>query len=214
MMMSRHIYLFSKTKNTEVVHVPVLLTKFLQPTIDYSKYDAIVLTSKQAVIALEQINHDWVKLPVLSVAAFTENQAREAGAEVLEHGDGYGSSLAEIIINNYPKLRWLYPRPEVVASDFAQKVEAAGVVIEGVVVYETSCNAQVASMHFEEDAIFIFTSPMTIECFLKHHLIKNTQSIIAIGKTTAAALPKEVAFLMPEETSVQGCVDLAGELQA
>ncbi len=84
--MSRKIYLFSKTENSEVNHVPILLTEFLEPEINYDNYDAIVLTSKQSVIALENINHEWIKLPVLTIANFTANQARAAGAEVLEHG--------------------------------------------------------------------------------------------------------------------------------
>ncbi|MEA2110457.1 MAG: uroporphyrinogen-III synthase [Campylobacterota bacterium] len=211
--MSRNIYLFSKTENSEVNHVPVLLTEFLKPEINYDNYDAIVLTSKQAVIALENINHEWIKLPVLTIANFTANQAREAGATVLEHGTGYGDSLAEIIINGYPDKRWLYPRPVVVASDFAQKVQGAGVSMDGAVVYKTTCNSEVASLKLEDDAILIFTSPLTIECFLKQHEFKITQKVIAIGKTTATALPKEIDSLMPKETSVQGCVDLAKSLQ-
>ncbi len=210
--MSHTIYLFSKTKNSEVTHVPILLTEFLTPQINYDHYDAIVLTSKQAVIALENISHEWVKLPVLTIANFTANQARDAGATVLEHGSGYGDSLAEIIINGYPDKRWLYPRPVVVASDFAQKVKDAGVAMEGVIVYETTCNSDIASLELEEDAVLIFTSPLTIECFLKQHQFKATQKVIAIGKTTASALPQGVDFLMPQETSVQGCVNLAKSL--
>ncbi len=210
--MSRKIYLFSKTENSEVNHIPILLTEFFQPEINYNNYDAIVLTSKQSVIALENINHEWIKLPVLTIANFTANQARAAGATVLEHGTGYGNSLAEIIINGYPDKRWLYPRPEVVASDFAQKVENAGVSMDGVIVYKTTCNSEVASLQLEDDAILIFTSPLTIECFLKQHQFKKSQSVIAIGKTTATALPQGIDIAMPKETSVQGCVDLARSL--
>lgn len=211
-MMARPIYLFSKTEHAEVTHVPILLTEFFQPEIDYTHYDAIVLTSKQAVVALEQINHEWIQLPVLTIADFTAKQARDAGANVLEHGEGYGDSLAEIIINGYPTLRWLYPRPEVVASDFAQRVVAAGVCMEGVVVYKTTCNTEVASLHLEEDAILIFTSPLTIECFLQQHQFHASHTVIAIGLTTASALPDTVKVLMPKKPSVQGCVDLAKAL--
>ncbi len=211
-MMARPIYLFSKTEHAEVTHVPILLTEFFQPEIDYTHYDAIVLTSKQAVVALEQINHEWIQLPVLTIADFTAKQARDAGANVLEHGEGYGNSLAEIIINGYPTLRWLYPRPEVVASDFAKRVGDAGVSIDGVVVYKTTCNTEVASLHLEENAILIFTSPLTIDCFRRYHRFHNTQCVIAIGETTASALPCELEIWMPSKPSVQGCVDLAKEL--
>lgn len=210
--MTRPIYLFSKTRNTEVVHVPILLTEFLQPVIDYTHYDAIVLTSKQAAIALEQINHDWIRLPVLTIADFTAKQARDFGAQVLEHGGGYGDTLAEIIINGYSTWRWLYPRPEVVASDFAKRVSDAGVCMKGVVVYKTTCNADVATLALEHDAILIFTSPFTIKCFLQQHRFSASHTIIAIGATTASALPDTVEALMPKTPSVQGCVDLAKTL--
>ncbi len=211
-MMTRPIYLFSKTESSEVTHVPILLTEFFQPAIDYSQYDAIVLTSKQAVVALEKINHEWTRLPVLSIAALTARQARSAGANVLEYGAGYGNSLANIIIHNYPDLRWLYPRPEVVASDFAKRVETAGVSMEGVVVYKTTCNPEVASLRLEENAILIFTSPLTIACFLQQHQFHPSNTVIAIGVTTASALPNGVDALMPKKPSVQGCVDLARAL--
>ena len=211
-MMARPIYLFSKTFNAEVTHVPILLTEFFQPRIDYSRYDAIVLTSKQAVTALEKISHDWVRLPVLSIADATAKQTRDAGATVLEHGGGYGDSLAEIIRNGYPQWRWLYPRPEVVASDFAERVAAAGVSMEGVIVYKTTCNADVAALELGDDAILIFTSPLTVACFLQQHQLHPSHTVIAIGATTASALPDTVAILMPQKPSVQGCVDLAKTL--
>ncbi len=210
--MTRPIYLFSKTVNTEVTHVPILLTEFMQPAIDFTHYDAIVLTSKQAVIALEQISHEWRRLPVLTIADFTAQQARSAGAAVLEHGGGYGDSLAEIIINGYSHWRWLYPRPEVVASDFAKRVNAAGVSMEGVIVYKTTCNPKTALLHLEADAVIIFTSPLTVACFLQQQQFQASHTVIAIGKTTASALPHGLDVLMPKTPSVQGCVDLARAL--
>ena len=115
------IYLFSKTSHPDVRHIPILSTEFFQPYIDFGKYDAIVLTSKQAVPALCRIDVSWKTVPLLTIAEKTADEARKAGASVMLSGDGYGDSLAEIIINGFADKRWLYPRPEVVASDFGQK---------------------------------------------------------------------------------------------
>lgn len=206
------IYLFSKTSHPDVNHIPILATHFFQPTIDFSKYDAIVLTSKQAVTALEKIGSAWRALPVLTIADLTAKMAEEAGATVIRRGDGYGDSLAEIIIHGHHQLRWLYPRPEIVASDFSELVRDAGVKLDDVVVYKTSCDAQAASVELEDDAVLIFTSPFTIACFLESHAFKPTQKIVAIGKTTKSALPDSLVVYMPEKTSVESCVRLAKQL--
>ena len=206
------IYLFSKTSHPDVNFVPVLATEFFQPEIDFSRYDAIVLTSKQAVTALDKVSGAWTDVPVLTIADLTAAMARKSGATVMEKGDGYGDSLADIIINGYPQKRWLYPRPEVVASDFGEKVRRAGVILEDAIVYKTSCNAEAGNIDLEDNAVLIFTSPFTIDCFLQFYEFKSTHKVVAIGKTTNAALPKSVKAVMPETPSVDNCVALAKQL--
>ncbi len=208
----KNIYLFSKTTHPDVIHVPILNTLFLQPKIDFSNYDAIVLTSKQAVTALENISPDWKKIPALSIASKTEAMVRDAGGLLLEKGDGYGDSLDDIIAKKYAAYRWLYPRPKVVASNFKERVKEGGVDIDDVVVYETSCNETCQNIDLPDDATLIFTSPFTIECFLKFYTFKSSYKVVAIGKTTAKALPKEVTYVMPKTPKVDACVTLAQQL--
>lgn len=206
------IFLFSKTPHPDVTHIPVLETHFLQPHIDYSRYDAIVLTSKQAVTALEKISPEWKTLPVLTVAAKTAEMVRNAKGRLLETGEGYGDSLSEIIIHKYGSYRWLYPRPNIVASDFKDRVANAGVIIDDHVVYETICNKACQKLNLPDDAVLVFTSPMTIVCFLKFFTFKAGHKVVVIGKTTAKALPRHLKYCMPEEPSVEASVQLAQTL--
>ncbi len=206
------IYLFSKTNHPDVNSVPVLATEFFQPEIDFSRYDAIVLTSKQAVTALDKISNAWTEIPALTIADLTAAMAQKSGATVMEKGNGYGDSLADIIINGYPDKKWLYPRPEVVASDFVEKVRRAGVILEDAIVYKTSCNAEAGNIDLEDNAVLIFTSPFTIDCFLQFYEFRTTHKVVAIGKTTNAALPESVKAVMPETPSVDNCVTLARQL--
>ncbi len=208
----RSIFLFSKTSHPDATHVPILDTHFLQPTINFHDYDAIVLTSKQAVIALEKISPEWKELPVLSVAANTEEMVKKAGGILLERGDGYGNSLDEIIVHKYALLRWLYPRPKVVASNFKQRVIDKGIVMDDVIVYETSCNNACRDIVLPDNAVLIFTSPFTIACFLELFSFQPGFRVVVIGTTTAKALPPEVKFLMPDTPSVDACVRLAKQL--
>jgi len=207
-------FLFSKTSHPEVTHIPILNTTFLRPEIDFSKYDAIVLTSKQAVTALEKISSEWRKVPALSIASKTEEMVKSVGGTLLERGEGYGDTLDEIIAAKYAALRWLYPRPKVVASNFQERVKARGVEIDDVIVYETSCNESCREIVLPDDAIVIFTSPFTIECFLKFHTFKSSHKVIAIGRTTASALPEGVSYVMPKTPGVDACVLLAQEMSS
>jgi len=203
------IYLFSKTPHSEVTYVPILDTLFLQPNIDFSAYDAIVLTSKQAVTALDMISEDWKRIPALTIAEKTAEMVLSSGGILLDKGNGYGDSLDEIIAQKYSQKRWLYPRPKVVASNFKERVKSRGIEMDDLVVYETSCNKSCQSVTLRDDAILIFTSPFTIACFLKFFEFKSSYEVIAIGATTAAALPKGIAYLMPETPNVDACVTLA-----
>lgn len=208
----QNIFLFSKTSHPDVIHIPILHTSFLQPEIDFDQYDAIVLTSKQAVIALQKISPEWKKIPVLSIADQTESMVKEAGGTLLDKGSGYGDSLDAIIVSRYASLRWLYPRPKVVASDFKERVRAHGVVMDDVTVYETSCNEQCRDTVLPDDAVLIFTSPFTIACFLELYRFKNSYRVVVIGATTAKALPDGVSYRMPDTPSIDACVGLAKQL--
>ena len=208
----KNIFLFSKTSHPDVTHIPILNTLFLEPAINFDDYDAIVLTSKQAVTALEKISPKWRGVPALSIASKTEEMVRSAGGTLLDRGNGYGDSLDDIIVKNYADLRWLYPRPKVVASNFKERVKERGIVMDDVVVYETSCNQTCRDMELPENAVLIFTSPFTIECFLELYEFKTSYQVIAIGATTAKALPAEVKHLMPDTPNVDACVALAKQL--
>ena len=208
----RPIYLFSKTSHPDVTFVPILATEFFRPEVDFTRYDAIVLTSKQAVTALDNIGPGWTEVPVLTIADKTGEMALASGATLMSRGGGYGDTLAEIIINGYPDKKWLYPRPETVASDFGEKVRNAGVFIEDAVVYKTTCNPEAGTLEIEDDAVLIFTSPFTIDCFLHYYAFKPTHEVVAIGKTTRSALPEGVESCMPERPSVETSVRLAQSL--
>jgi uroporphyrinogen-III synthase len=60
-----------------------------------------------------------------------------------------------------------------------------------------------------QNATLIFTSPSSIECFLKKHNFLDTQNIIVIGKTSAKKLPKGVKYTLSKETTIQSCIDLS-----
>lgn len=205
------LYLFSKTPYPDTIHIPILTVKYLLPDIDCDSYDRLIVTSKEAVEALEAIGNDWRKLPVLCVAAKTAEKVSELGGMVMETGSGYGDALEEVIKNEDKKLRWLYAKPVVAASDFSERLRLEGFDIEAVPLYETTCNPN-TNMTVKEHAVLAFTSPSAVECFLKQYTFKPTHKVVVIGKTTKAALPEGVKADMPETTSVEALVALGKKI--
>jgi uroporphyrinogen-III synthase len=205
------IYLFSRTPHPDAIHIPILRITYLKPKIDYRAYDAIIVTSKEAVDALESLGGEWKGLPLLCVGAKTAEHARRRGGRVLQNAQGYGDELEALGREEYPKLRWLYARPRQVASDFAERLRRAGVSVTDVVLYETSCNPE-AELAIEAEAVLAFTSPSAVACFLQRSGFRPTHRVVVIGTTTMAALPAGVEARMPGTTSVDALVRLAGEI--
>ena len=81
------------------------------------------------------------------------------------------------------------------------------VLLDELVVYKTSCKE--SSVILENNSIFIFTSPSSVECFFKQYSWNDSYKAIVIGKTTALYLPKNVDYTISSETSIDECINLA-----
>ncbi|MDD2356752.1 MAG: uroporphyrinogen-III synthase [Thiovulaceae bacterium] len=209
--MQKNIYLFSLTPYEGVTHINSLHVSLFTPEIDFKNYDYLIITSKQILQALKNYHESWKNLPVLAVAKPTAEAVVKAGGKILEYGSGYGDNLAEIIFS-YPKeKRWLYLRAKEVASDFALTCKQNGCNIDEVIMYETTCSHELKSVEIEDNATLIFTSPSSVECFLKHHDFKETQNIIVIGTTTARAIPLGVNYKIASQPTMQSCIQKAQE---
>ncbi len=208
----RPIYLISKTPYPGVIHIPVLTIRFLTPKIDFSRYGGIILTSKQGVEALRNYPVEWEKLSCICVSEPTAEYARAAGAQSVETGSGYGVSIPDVLSSQKRSGRWLYLRPEKVASSWVDEARSRGFVIDEAIVYQTSCNPDTAVGAIDENAVLIFTSPSSIECFLHKYTLRPTHAVVAIGTTTQKALPEGVNSSLSEETSVASAVELARQI--
>jgi len=208
--MKRQIYLFATSKHPQAISAQSLQVRFLKPSIDFSNYDYLIITSKQTVKALEQYDkQDFIGIPALCVSPKTATSYENFGGNILEVGDGYGDNLVKNIKAKEKGKRWLYLRAEVIASDFVQRSKADGYDIQEKVVYVSECASEGLDVKVEANPILIFTSPSSIECFLKTHSIEKNAKVIVIGKTTAKSLPKDVSYMIAQKTSIESCIDLA-----
>ncbi|OHE00119.1 MAG: uroporphyrinogen-III synthase [Sulfurimonas sp. RIFCSPLOWO2_12_FULL_36_74] len=208
--MSKKIYLFATSKSEYAINVKSLDVRFLKPDIDFSKYDYLIITSKQTVKALEQYDKkDFIDTPALCVSVKTANLYSEFGGKILAIGDGYGDNLIQNI-EEYPKeTKWLYLRAELIASDFVQKSRDDGYVIDEKILYVSECSKEILDIRVTDDSTLIFTSPSSIECFLKNNTINPKAKVVVIGKTTANYLPQGIEYVISQNTSIESCVELA-----
>ncbi len=208
--MPKKIYLFATSKSEHAINVKSLDVRFLKPDIDFSRYDYIIITSKQTVKALEQYKKpDFIDIPALCVSLKTANAYKEFGGKILSIGDGYGDSLAKYIQEYPKKTKWLYLRAELIASDFVQRSRDDGYSIEEEILYVSECSQEILDVRVDDDSTLIFTSPSSIECFLKNNTIHPDAKVIVIGTTTANSLPDGIEYIVSQNTSIESCIELA-----
>ena len=208
--MSKPIYLFSISSHPDAISVKSLAITFLKPSIDFSKYDYLIITSKQSSEALKQYEAlDYLDKKALCISIASAKSYEDLGGEVIDIGAGYGDNLADKI-KTYPKnTKWLYLRAKEVASDFVKTCQDDGLNVDEAIVYESDCSQEILHVKVEENSILIFTSPSSLHCFLKTHTINKNFKIIVIGKTTAKSLPKGLLYTISQETTIQSCISLA-----
>ncbi len=208
--MSKDIYLFATSKSPHAKSIKSLEVRFLKPVIDFAKYDYLIVTSKQTVKALEQYEKEkFINIPALCVSVKSATAYEEFGGKILAVGDGYGDNLVKNI-KEFPKeTKWLYLRAKLIASDFVQRSKEDGYDIDEEILYVSECSQEILDVRVDDDSTLIFTSPSSIECFLKNNTINPDAKVIVIGKTTADSLPKGVEYLISEKTSIESCLELA-----
>ncbi|HEX5711062.1 MAG TPA: uroporphyrinogen-III synthase [Sulfuricurvum sp.] len=209
----RPIYLVSKTSHHEtagIIHIPILSIHFLTPLINFDDYDGIIVTSKQGALALKPYAPDWKKLHVICVGEATAEAMKGLGAMHIEIADGYGETIVNVLRKYCGK--WLYCRPKMIASSWPQRAREAGIIIDEVIMYETQCNQTMEKIEIAPNAVLIFTSPSSIECFCARYELLPTHDVVVIGKTTQNALPLDCKSRLAEKTTIESCVEIGLKL--
>jgi uroporphyrinogen-III synthase len=205
----RPIYLFSISSHPDAISINSLDITFLQPEIDFSSYDYLIITSKQSVKALEYYPKEaYIHLPALCISQQSAKSFEALGGRVLSVGKGYGDTLVDSIKHYEKEVKWLYLRAKIVASDFVEVCQQDGHKIDEVIVYKSQCSQAIQEVQVSKDAILIFTSPSSVECFLKTHTLYASQKIVVIGKTTAKALPNHLTCTVAQTPTILSCFEV------
>ena len=202
------IYLLSNQKYPSVETLEVFQIEYIKSNIDLSIYDALIFTSKNAIYSLDSFNKNWKKIDSFAIAPKTANIIKEMGGKVVftgitSHGDEFAQELITLLKNK----KVLYIKALKTVSNLVEILKENDVLIDELVTYKTSCKK--SNIPLEDNSIFIFTSPSSVECFFNQYKWKDNYKAIVIGKTTAKYLPKEVHYTISSETSIDECINLA-----
>ncbi|MBT5933959.1 uroporphyrinogen-III synthase [Sulfurimonas sp.] len=211
--MSKQIYLFSTSFHPDVISVNSLDITLLKPSINFCDYDYLIITSKQAVRALQQYDTTtFIDKRALCISEVTAASFEEIDGTVLEVGSGYGDDLHKSVSQYPKKTKWLYLRAKKVASNFVETLTHEGYCIDEEIVYESKCSDEMKNIEIEDNAVLVFTSPSSINCFLQNNQISLTNNVVVIGTTTGKSLPPGLTFNIAKENTIESCITLAKSL--
>jgi len=122
------IYLLSPLSKEGTIHLPMIHFALLSSTIDFSRCDTLMFTSKQAVRSAETLNPEWKKYPCLAIGSATAKEIESLGGKVVYQPKSfYGETLSQEIVTLFKDKNILYLRPKEVSFDSKNFLANAGI---------------------------------------------------------------------------------------
>lgn len=209
--MAKKIYLLNNLKFKEVENLEVFKIEYIKQKIDFSKYDALIFTSKNAIYSLDSYTDAYKSIPSYVIAPKTANILEKVGGNLTFVGkSGHGNDFAKELVPVLKNKKALYLKAEKTVSNLVTILKSNDINIDKVVTYRTSCNK--ISTKLEQNSVIIFTSPSSVECFFKNYDWDDSFEAIVIGKTTLKYLPFGIKAHVSSKTSVEECIKLALKL--
>jgi uroporphyrinogen-III synthase len=183
-----------------VTVAPVLEIVTETPAIETSGVQALVLTSRNAVHALDAHPQKsaLLALPVLAVGKSTAAAARDAGFDVILEGDAGGAELGALIARHIDRQAGtlLQISGEAIAFDLAEALSPAGFDVRRVIVYRSRAAAGLplavaASLRNGDLDAVLLMSPRTAETWSvlveEAGLAKESRSLVHLCLSTGVA---------------------------
>lgn len=203
------IYLLSNQKYEGVENLEVFKIEFISSVIDLKSYDALIITSKNAIYSINSFNQQWKSIPCFAIAKKTADVIKNEGGTIQYIGSsGHGNDFAKEILPFLKNKKVLYVRALKVVSNLVNNLKENNIEIDELITYKTVCTNNL-NKEIEDNSIIIFTSPSSINCFFKKYNWNDSLKAIVIGKTTAKYLPSNIKYQISSQTSVEECIKLA-----
>lgn len=210
-----HIYILSDKKVKWAKNLPVFDIQPIKQDVDFSNYDALLFTSKNAIYSIDSFDKTWKKKPAYVIAPETAKIVRHLKGRLHFVGkEKHGDKFALEIVKKFKHQKILYIRGSEVVSDLINILNTNDIVCDELIVYKTVCKQFNKKIKLPENSTIIFSSPSTIECFFKNISWDESFKAVSIGNTTAKYFPKNITPVISDTTSLESCVKKAIELNS
>lgn len=205
-----NIYILSDKKVQGAKNLSVFDIKFIEPNIDFTDFDALIFTSKNAIYSIDSFTNTWKDIPSYAIAPQTAEIINQLNGNLqfvgeTNHGDKFALELIELLKNK----KVLYIRGSKVVSKLVTTLNDNNIKCEEVIVYETICKKLPENTILPKGSTIIFSSPSTVKCFLDNLSWDESYKAISIGKTTANYFPSNIIPTISDTTSLKSCVEKA-----
>ena len=209
----QNIFVLNNQKVQYAQNLPLFEIKHLNCDIDLLQYEALVFTSKNAVEALESNHLKWKNIPAYAISEQTGKLIKDLSGYLVftskeKHGDQFALEIAPLLKNK----KVLYVRGNKTVSNLTDILQQHHVMCEEQIVYTNEFKLFKTKKSLPQNSKIIFSSPSTIEYFLKNFIWDKSFTAIAIGHTTAKFFPKDITPVIADNTSLKACVKKALEL--
>ena len=205
------IYLLSNQKYSDVENLEVFHIEYIQSNINLSSYDALIFTSKNAVYSLDSFNKNWKNIDSYAIAPKTAQIIKKLNGNVVFTGiTSHGNEFAQELISLLKNKKVLYIKALKTVSNLVEILRNNEIIVDELVTYKTACKKSNETL--ENNSVFIFTSPSSVECFFNQYSWNDSYKAIVIGKTTANYLPKNINYTISPQTSIDECINLAKQI--
>lgn len=210
-----NIYILSDKKVKWAKNLPIFEIQPIKQDVDFSNYDALIFTSKNAIYALNTIDKTWKKKPAYAIAPQTAKIVKHLGGNLKFVGkEKHGDQFALEIVKKFKHQKLLYVRASKVVSDIVNILNTNDIECDELIVYQTVCKQFDKKVKLPKNSTIIFSSPSTIECFFKNISWDESYKAISIGNTTAQYFPSNITPVISDTISLDSCVKKAIELNS
>lgn len=209
------IYLVSNTpySDNDIVWLNLCKIRFFNFSVNLSKFDAIIVTSKNSINALKFNSIALADILVFAIGKATALACKEFGfKQIYEAKNSHGSEFgAEILEKLYGKKVLFIKAKETVSNldiYFSQN-DIDITVVDG---YENLILNPKDIKKPEPNSTIIFTSPMNVRAFIQNFSWNDNYQAVAIGKATASTLASYCTPIISNSQSLKSCIELAKSL--
>ena len=207
-----NIYLLNNQKHEGVINLKVFRINYLPFKADFSQYNALIFTSKNAITSLSSHKGSWENIDSYAIAAKTSEVLLSHQSKLVFVGKtSHGNDFAKELIPLLKDKNVLYLSAKKTVSNLVSILQKSKINVKQQITYETLCLNQ-NKINITKNAIIIFSSPSCIECFFKQYSWDESYKAVLIGKTTASYFPSNLDYTISTKPSIESCINLAKEL--